>query len=55
MVNNAGMLMNNEEWQSKYIQMRIFYQDRLKYTENMLAKAMEMNLNLVGMIQDNRA
>jgi len=49
------MLMNNEEWQEKYTKMSIFYQDRLKYTEDMLAKAMEMNLKLVGMIQDNRA
>ena len=54
-MNNAGMLMNNEEWQEKYTKMSIFYQDRLKYTENMLAKAMEMNMNLVGMLQDNRA
>lgn len=54
-MDNAGMLMNNEEWQAKYKQMSIFYQDRLKYTEDMLAKAMEMNLKLVGMLQDNRA
>lgn len=54
-MSNAGMLMNNEEWQEKYTKMSIFYQDRLKYTEDMLAKAMEMNLKLVGMLQDNRA
>lgn len=54
-MNNAGMMMNNEEWQEKYTKMSIFYQDRLKYTEDMLSKAMEMNLKLVGMIQDNRA
>ena len=51
-MDNAGMLMNNEMWQEKYTKMSIFYQDRLKYTEDMLAKAMEMNLNLVGMLQD---
>lgn len=50
--NNAGMLMNNEEWQEKYTKMSIFYQDRLKYTEDMLAKAMETNLKLVGMLQE---
>lgn len=54
-MSNAGMMMNNEEWQEKYTKMSIFYQDRLKYTEDMLAKAMEMNLKLVGMLQDNRA
>ena len=54
-MSNAGMLMTNEEWQAKYTQMSIFYQDRLKYTEDMLAKAMEMNLKLAGMLQDNRA
>lgn len=50
-MSNAGMLITNEEWQEKYTKMSIFYQDRLKYTEDMLAKAMEMNLNLVGMLQ----
>ena len=55
MNNGAGMMMNNEEWQEKYTKMSIIYQDRLKYTEEMLAKAMEMNLKLVGMLQDNRA
>lgn len=54
-MDNAGKLMTNEEWQEKYTNMSIFYQDRLKYTEDMLAKAMEMNLNLAGMLQDNLA
>ena len=54
-MSNAGMLMTNEEWHEKYTKMSIFYQDRLKYTEDMLAKAMEMNLKLAGMLQDNRA
>ena len=54
-MSNAGMMMNNEEWQEKYTKMSIFYQDRLKYTEEMLVKAMEMNLKLVGMLQDSRA
>jgi hypothetical protein len=49
------MKMSNEEWQEKYTKMSIFYQDRLKYTEEMLAKAMEMNLKLIGMLQDSRA
>ena len=53
-MDNPGMLMSNEEWQKKFIDMTLFYVDRLKYTEDMLAKAMEMNLKLVGMLQDNR-
>lgn len=45
----------DENWQAKYNTMRIFYEDRIKHLDDMLTKSMEMNVKLVGMLQDNRA
>ena len=46
--------MNDENWQAKYNTMRIFYEKRIEHLDEMLTKSMEMNVKLVGMLQDIR-
>ena len=47
--------MENEDWQSKYITMRTFYEDRLKFMEDIVNKSMEMNCLLMDMLQRKEA
>lgn len=44
--------MTDENWQAKYNTMRIFYEDRIKHLDEMLAKSMDMNAQLVAMLRD---
>lgn len=44
-----------EEWNEKYVAMRIFYEDRIKQLEESLISSMKMNAKLMELVSTGKA